>query len=45
MIKMKYLLVGDFHGANLRELERYLERIEPDVIICLGDFGSTRKVP
>ncbi len=41
---MRYVIVGDFHGASLKELRRYLEDINPDTIICLGDFGSRATV-
>jgi predicted phosphodiesterase len=41
---MKYALFGDFHGSELNELEYALKYQNPDVLICTGDFDSTKTI-
>jgi len=41
---MKYALLGDFHGSEVKELEAALSHENPDVLICTGDFDQTRTI-
>jgi len=41
---MKYALIGDVHGTELRDLESALHYENPDVLICTGDFDQTRTI-
>lgn len=39
---MKYAIFGDMHGKDISALESALDNINPDTIICLGDFDQTK---
>ena len=41
---MKYALVGDFHSNDLMKLEMALDSIDPDVLVCLGDFDAVKTI-
>ena len=41
---MKYALVGDFHGSDLRDLEVSLGYVNPDVLISTSDFDQTKTI-
>ncbi|RLJ07954.1 MAG: hypothetical protein DRP12_01410 [Candidatus Aenigmatarchaeota archaeon] len=37
---MKYLLFGDIHGRDLKDIQKVIEEEKPDQIVCLGDFDT-----
>ena len=41
---MRYTIFGDMHGSDLTGLETALNYLNPDVLICLGDFDQTRTI-
>jgi len=41
---MKYVLVGDFHGADLSNLERVLQTLNPDMLIGMSDFDTVKTI-
>lgn len=41
---MKYAIIGDIHGTDLKDLETALRHENPDVLICTGDFDQTRTI-
>lgn len=41
---MKYLLIGDIHGAQFSYLMKVSNSIKPDVIICTGDFDTPESI-
>lgn len=41
---MKYAIIGDFHGTELKDLDTALDYENPDTIICTGDFDQTKTV-
>ncbi len=41
---MKYVMMGDLHGSELRGLETALDYLDPDVLICLGDFDQIKTI-
>ncbi len=41
---MKYAIIGDIHGTELKDLETALDNENPDVVICTGDFDQTRSI-
>ncbi len=41
---MKYLLIGDIHGAEIKYFEKAFDFEKPDVLICTGDFDQTRSI-
>jgi len=41
---MKYAIIGDIHGTELKDLETMLVHENPDVLICTGDFDQTRSI-
>ena len=43
-LTMKYVIIGDLHGADLSKLEVVLRKSPPDVLICTGDFDQTKTI-
>jgi len=41
---MKYVIIGDLHGADLWPLEQALNVIGPDCLICTGDFDRAHTI-
>ncbi len=41
---MRYAIWGDMHGKDLGSLDQALEDIDPDVLICLGDFDQVKVI-
>lgn len=41
---MKYFLFGDVHGKSIEKLVSVLEKENPDVVLCTGDFDQVKSI-